>query len=62
VEIIFNYYKNVSLSFACSDSEFTSSVRYARVQSVHRYEQANGEIKDVEQSQIPLNFGTAGQA
>ena len=31
-------------------------------ENIHRYEQANGEIKDVEQPQIPLNFGSAGQA
>ena len=31
-------------------------------ENIHRYEQANGEIKDVEQPQIPLNFGPAGQA
>ena len=34
----------------------------ALVENIHRYEQANGEIKDVEQPQIPLNFGPAGQA
>ena len=31
-------------------------------ENIHRFEQANGEIKDVEQPQIPLNFGPAGQA
>jgi hypothetical protein len=31
-------------------------------ENIHRYELANGEIKDTEQPQVPLNFGTAGQA
>ncbi|HNP34003.1 MAG TPA: DUF3467 domain-containing protein [Flavobacterium sp.] len=31
-------------------------------ENIHRYEQTNGEIKDVEQPPIPLNFGPAGQA
>ena len=31
-------------------------------ENIHRFEQANGEIKDTDQPQIPLNFGTAGQA
>ena len=31
-------------------------------ENIHRYELANGEIKDTEQPQIPLNFGAAGQA
>jgi len=31
-------------------------------ENIHRYEMANGEIKDVEQTPIPLNFGPAGQA
>ena len=31
-------------------------------ENIHRYELANGEIKDTEQPAIPLNFGTAGQA
>ncbi|MEO0046279.1 MAG: hypothetical protein RL705_1470 [Bacteroidota bacterium] len=31
-------------------------------ENIHRYELANGEIKDTEQPQIPLNFGQAGQA
>ena len=31
-------------------------------ENIHRYEIANGEIKDVEQPHIPLNFGPAGQA
>ncbi len=30
--------------------------------NVHRFEQANGEIKDFEQPNIPLNFGPAGEA
>lgn len=34
----------------------------ALADNVHRYELAHGEIKDVEQPQIPLNFGPAGQA
>lgn len=31
-------------------------------ENIHRFEQVNGEIKDTEQPQIPLNFGPAGQA
>ena len=31
-------------------------------ENIHRYEIAHGEIKDVEQPHIPLNFGPAGQA
>jgi hypothetical protein len=31
-------------------------------ENIHRYEAANGEIKDTEQPPIPLNFGPAGQA
>ncbi len=31
-------------------------------ENIHRYELANGEIKDTEQPHIPLNFGPAGQA
>ena len=31
-------------------------------ENIHRYDIANGEIKDVEQPHIPLNFGPAGQA
>ena len=31
-------------------------------ENIHRFELTNGEIKDTEQPQIPLNFGTAGQA
>jgi len=34
----------------------------AMAENIHRYELANGEIKDTEQPQVPLNFGTAGQA
>jgi hypothetical protein len=34
----------------------------ALAENIHRYELANGEIKDTEQPQIPLNFGPAGQA
>lgn len=30
--------------------------------NVARYEQQNGEIKDVDQPNIPLNFGPTGQA
>ncbi len=30
--------------------------------NIHRYESANGEIKDVDKSPIPLSFGPAGQA
>lgn len=31
-------------------------------ENIHRFEVTNGEIKDVEQPHIPLNFGPAGQA
>jgi hypothetical protein len=31
-------------------------------ENIHRYELTNGEIKDTEQPQIPLNFGPTGQA
>jgi hypothetical protein len=31
-------------------------------ENIHRFELTNGEIKDTEQPQIPLNFGPAGQA
>jgi Protein of unknown function (DUF3467) len=31
-------------------------------ENIHRYESAHGEIKDIENPQIPLNFGPAGQA
>ena len=31
-------------------------------ENIHRYEMAHGEIKDVEQPPIPLNFGPTGQA
>ena len=31
-------------------------------ENIHRFELTNGEIKDIEQPQIPLNFGPAGQA
>jgi len=31
-------------------------------ENIHRYELANGEIKDTEQPQVPLNFGPTGQA
>jgi hypothetical protein len=31
-------------------------------ENIHRYESAHGEIKDTEQPQVPLNFGSAGQA
>lgn len=34
----------------------------ALADNVHRFEVANGEIKDTEQAPIPLNFGPAGQA
>jgi Protein of unknown function (DUF3467) len=34
----------------------------ALADNVHRFELANGEIKDTEQAPIPLNFGPAGQA
>ena len=31
-------------------------------ENIHRFEAVNGEIKDTEQPQIPLNFGPTGQA
>ncbi|WP_313804452.1 DUF3467 domain-containing protein [Flavobacterium sp.] len=31
-------------------------------ENIHRFEAANGEIKEVEQPPIPLNFGPTGQA
>ncbi len=31
-------------------------------ENIHRYEVANGEIKDTDTPPIPLNFGPAGQA
>jgi hypothetical protein len=31
-------------------------------ENIHRFEAANGEIKDTEQPPIPLNFGPTGQA
>lgn len=31
-------------------------------ENIHRYEMANGEIKEGEQPAIPLNFGPTGQA
>lgn len=34
----------------------------ALAENINRFEQANGDIKDVEQPHIPLNFGPAGQA
>ncbi len=34
----------------------------ALTENVHRFEQTNGEIKDTEPTQIPLNFGPTGQA
>ncbi len=34
----------------------------ALADNIHRFESANGEIKESEQPPIPLNFGTAGQA
>lgn len=30
--------------------------------NIHRYEMSHGEIKEVEQPPIPLNFGPTGQA
>ena len=29
----------------------------ALVQNIHNFEQANGEIRDIEEVQLPLNFG-----
>ncbi|KRP27733.1 DUF3467 domain-containing protein [Polaribacter sp.] len=34
----------------------------ALADNVRKFEQANGEIKDYEQSTIPMNFGPTGQA
>ncbi len=34
----------------------------AFAENIHRYENAHGEIKEVEQPPIPLNFGPTGQA
>lgn len=34
----------------------------AFAENIHRYESAHGEIKEVEQPPIPLNFGPTGQA
>ena len=34
----------------------------ALADNVHRFELAQGEIKDTEQAPIPLNFGPTGQA
>jgi len=34
----------------------------ALAENIHRFESANGEIKDSEQPPIPLNFGPTGQA
>ena len=34
----------------------------ALVENIQRYETANGLIKDLEEVQIPLTFGPAGQA
>ena len=34
----------------------------AMAENISRFEAAHGDIKDVEQPQIPLNFGPAGQA
>lgn len=34
----------------------------ALAENIQRFEKAHGEIKDTEQPQVPLNFGTAGQA
>jgi hypothetical protein len=31
-------------------------------ENIHRFEMAHGEIKEVEQPPIPLNFGPTGQA
>ncbi|MCG2610584.1 DUF3467 domain-containing protein [Flavobacterium sp. SM15] len=31
-------------------------------ENIHRFEAAHGEIKEVEQPPIPLNFGPTGQA
>jgi Protein of unknown function (DUF3467) len=34
----------------------------ALAENVHRFEVSHGEIKETEQTPIPLNFGPAGQA
>ncbi len=34
----------------------------AMAENISRFESAHGDIKDVEQPQIPLNFGPTGQA
>ncbi len=34
----------------------------ALAENIHRFESAHGEIKEVEQPPIPLNFGPTGQA
>ena len=34
----------------------------ALAQNIENFERSHGQIKDVEQSNIPLNFGPAGQA
>ena len=34
----------------------------ALLDNIHRFEQANGEIKDYEQPPIPMNFGPTGEA
>ncbi len=34
----------------------------AMADNIHRFESVNGEIKEVEQPAIPLNFGPTGQA
>jgi hypothetical protein len=34
----------------------------ALAENIHRFEKAHGDIKEMEQAPIPLNFGPAGQA
>ncbi len=34
----------------------------ALLDNIHRFEQANGEIKEYEQPPIPMNFGPTGEA
>ena len=34
----------------------------ALADNVHKFEQANGEIKDYENPQIPITFGPKGEA
>lgn len=34
----------------------------ALLDNIHRFEQANGEIKEYEQPPIPMNFGPKGEA